>query len=231
MHGPVCAQCGQPRAERIAVRRLLGALRDCLVGLDFRLPRTVRGLFAGPGEMLRGYLAGRRIRYTNPLKLLFLSATLYLLVVTLLDLPLSFGREGQQTALSVVALINYLMFLFLVPTAWWLQVLFRRSGYNWAESYVVLCFFWSGYVLIGAALGAALVSVGDWYVEARSLAGLFYLTLGLRSFYRRGWWSTLWRTVLLFAGYFLSSALVMSLVISLAYLTGFEPLMLPFRGS
>jgi hypothetical protein len=44
MTGPVCAQYGQRRALPIAVRPLLGEIEEQLVGLDFRLARTVRYL-------------------------------------------------------------------------------------------------------------------------------------------------------------------------------------------
>jgi hypothetical protein len=229
LRGPVCSRCGQKRAAPIAVRRLLGELEEHLVGLDFRLLRTVRELFSSPGDLLRGYLAGRRIRYTNPLKLLFVAATVYLLVVTSFDLRLSLQPEGQQSATIVVALLNYLVFLFLVPAAWWLEVLFRGSGRNWAESYVAVCYLWAGYLLLAAGLGVAMLAVGEHYFWARTAAGLVYLVVALRDFYRLGWWTAIWKGTLFYAGYFVATMLVMAVVITVAHLVGFEPLRYRFE--
>jgi hypothetical protein len=177
--------------------------------------------------MLRGYLAGQRIRYTNPLKLLFLCATLYLLVATVFDLQLSSGPGGRQTARTVVALINYLVFLFLVPAAWWLRLLFRRAGHNWAETYVVVCYLWSAYLLLAAALGVVMLAFGTHYLAARTVIGLAYLVPALRSFYRVGWATAAWKGLFFYAGYFLATMLVMTVVVSLAYLVGYEPLQFP----
>jgi hypothetical protein len=227
MAGPFCSQCGQRGALPIAVRPLLGALGQQLVGLDFRLARTVRELVVSPGTLLRGYLAGRRVPYTNPLKLLFLSATVYLLVVTLLDLQLTpQAQPQQQAATMVVALINYLVFLFLAPAAWWLRALFRRAGHNWAETYAAVCYLWSGYLLLAAVLGLLMAPVASYYFYARTALGAAYLVYGLRGFYRVGWWTAAWKGLLFYLGYFVATMLVMAVVVTGAYLTGFEPLML-----
>ena len=122
LDGPYCSSCGQAVAAPIAVRRVAGDLKEQLVGLDYRALATVRELFVAPGAMLRGYLAGRRQPYTNPLKLLFLSASLYLLVVTTFDLQVTPAASGRDTGLAVAALMNYLVFVFLVPAAWWLRI-------------------------------------------------------------------------------------------------------------
>ena len=228
LDGPYCSSCGQAVAAPIAVRRVAGDLKEQLVGLDYRALATVRELFVAPGAMLRGYLAGRRQPYTNPLKLLFLSASLYLLVVTTFDLQVTPAASGRDTGLAVAALMNYLVFVFLVPAAWWLRLLFRRSGHNWAESYVVLCYLWSAYLLVASALGLAMVAVDAWYFFARTAAGLVYLVVALRSLSRVGWWTAIWRGVLFYAGYFVLTGLVMAGIITLGYVTGFEPLQVPF---
>ena len=221
MHGPVCSECGQREAQPIAVRRVLDEFRDHLVGLDFRLLRTARELLIAPGPMIRGYIAGRRVRYTNPFKLLFLVATLYLAVVTLLDVQLTPSSGNQETATAVVALVNYLVYLFLVPTAWLLRLLFSRR-YTWAESYVVVCFLWSGYLLISCGLAVAMIPLDRWYFFGRTAAGLAYLVPSLRSVFESRWIAAIWKGAALYAGYFVATFVVMGLIIFLSHLLGLE---------
>jgi hypothetical protein len=229
MVGPVCAQCGQREAGPIAVRRILGEVFGHLVSLDFKLLHTTVAVLVRPGILVQDYLRGRRIPYTNPFKLLFLSATVYLVLVTALGVPLSAGTSSDQTASAVVAFVNYLVYLFLVPTAWWLGVLFRRAGHNWAESYVIVCYLWAGYLLLASALAPPMALVGSGYFAARTLVGLVYAVVSLRSIFRVGWWTATWKGALFYAGYVVATGLVMGGIVTVAYLVDFAPLKIPLQ--
>lgn len=87
--GPWCAACGQ-RGDtgRLSVRALAGNALGELLTLDRGLPRTIRELTVHPGPMLRAYLAGKRVCYTAPGKLLLLTtavAALAFLQLGMLD--------------------------------------------------------------------------------------------------------------------------------------------------
>jgi hypothetical protein len=227
-----CGACGEGAPRRITFGGAAGELKDQLVGLDFGIVHTVRDLFVDPGVLLRGYLSGRRQRVTRPFKFLFLMATLYVLVVTALDVQVSFGAGAQETALVVAAVINYLVFLFLLPSSAVLRLLFRKSGYNWAETYVVVCYTWGGYLFVAAALGAVMAGVDEWYFFARSAVGILFITYCVHGFYRVKWPVALAKSMAFFLAYFVLTGIVMSLLITLAYSVGFEPLQLagPLRG-
>ena len=228
--GHFCAHCGERRTARLEVGPLLTEMKDHLLGLDFRIVHTTRSLMTDPGTLVRGYLGGQRKPYTNPFKSLFLTATLYLLTITLLDIQISTNPNSQQVVSMVVAFVNYLVYLFLIPTAWILRALYRKTDINFAESYVTLCYVWSGYLLLSSILGVAMVSFDGWYVHGRTLVGFSYLTFSLKSVFRTSWSHALIKSLLLYFVYFVAAGIVMSAIIALAYATNFEPLKIPFGG-
>ncbi len=226
-----CAACGERAPRRITFRGAFVEARDQLLGLDFRIVRTARALLADPGDLLRGYLDGRRAGVTNPFKFLFVTATLYVLVVTLLDVQVSYGPGAQESAIVIAALINYLVFLFLLPASAVLWALFRSGGRNWAETYVALCFVWGGYLLLAAALGAAMAAVDRWYFPARTLLGYVFISFCVRSFYRTTWPAALLKSALFYLAYFLLTFGLMTSFIFLSVLAGWDLFgIAPVRG-
>ncbi len=224
LHGEFCSTCGQRRPTRIALDTVVAGLKEQIAGLDFHWLHTIRSLWCSPGAMLRDYLRGRRAPFTHPVKLLFLSATLYLVVVSLLGVEVSRDAATQRTATAVVALINYLVFLLLVPVAWLLRRLFASSGINWAESYVVLCYLWSGYLLLACLLAVVLLPFPGGFMAARTGLGILYVTIALRSFFGCSWPASALKSLALFAGYFLTTFSILSAVLLAAHGLGFEGL-------
>lgn len=89
-----CPACGQRRGDyRRSLGRLLGELLRETFELDGRLGRTLRAL-ARPGRLTREFNAGRRRRYTSPVRLylfvcvaLFATASVTFRVHSLVDPP------------------------------------------------------------------------------------------------------------------------------------------------
>src|SRR5580698_10261012 len=78
LHGPYCAACGQ---HDVDYHRSLGPiLEDSLEGMlhfDGKFFRTVRLLFTKPGFLTKEFIAGRRVSYTQPLRLYIFASLLY----------------------------------------------------------------------------------------------------------------------------------------------------------
>ncbi len=77
LKGPWCHRCGQEAHD--PMQRFRGALRDLLehvLHFDGRLWRTLLPLYFRPGFLTRDYLAGRRVRYVAPLRLMFFLAVI-----------------------------------------------------------------------------------------------------------------------------------------------------------
>lgn len=76
-----CAECGQENTDyRVSLRRLIGDLADELFQFESRLWRTFAVLFTRPGQLTLDYNAGRRVRYTTPLRLYVLASVAYFFV-------------------------------------------------------------------------------------------------------------------------------------------------------
>lgn len=63
----VCSQAAEPPTR--SVRAFASQATADFTNLDGRIPRTLGLLLARPGRLTREYLAGRRVRYTQPLQL------------------------------------------------------------------------------------------------------------------------------------------------------------------
>lgn len=83
--GPYCWSCGQ---EDLDLHRPLKQLaRDAvgdLLNLDTRFLRTIGPLLFRPGFLIREYLAGRRVRHVQPLKMYLLATLIFFSLVALL---------------------------------------------------------------------------------------------------------------------------------------------------
>lgn len=77
-----CSRCGQDRGRtpHVPLSELLGEAVSELFALDGRMARTVLPFFFRPGFLAAEYLAGRRVRYSSPLRLYLLTTLLFFLV-------------------------------------------------------------------------------------------------------------------------------------------------------
>jgi hypothetical protein len=96
LQGPHCHACGQP--VKGMVRHLKSILQDFLDTIfeyDSRIWRTLVPLYLRPGHITNDFLAGKRIRYVLPFRLMFV-----LTVVTFLALQLLMDPIAPQDSAS-----------------------------------------------------------------------------------------------------------------------------------
>jgi Protein of unknown function (DUF3667) len=83
--GNFCSNCGQENSDyRVSLKRLLGDLFEELFQLESRLWRSLYHLFRHPGQLTLDYNAGRRVRYTSPLRLYIIASVAYFFALTIL---------------------------------------------------------------------------------------------------------------------------------------------------
>lgn len=76
--GPYCSKCGQPSVDlRRPLRELAGNFFEDVLNLDSRLLRAIGPLLLRPGFLTREYLAGRRARYSPPLRLFLIATVIF----------------------------------------------------------------------------------------------------------------------------------------------------------
>jgi hypothetical protein len=104
--GEYCHDCGQRMTQpRITLRGTLRTLLLDAFDLDRGLVHTVVELSRGPGHVVRRFIAGQRVRYTNPVKYFFITASVLQVVSWWLGVTLSTGESfaagfGQAQAPS-----------------------------------------------------------------------------------------------------------------------------------
>lgn len=150
--GPFCAQCGQRRRDRLRGREIVGTVFDQLFGLESRLGRSIIELTRSPGAVARAYVGGQRARYVNPFKYCLAIIAAYLLLGALLGVDPSQGiaasitQDGEvvpwveEAQAFVRRNLSNLIFFALPLFALGLRLIYRRSGYNYAETYAFVLF-------------------------------------------------------------------------------------------
>lgn len=78
--GPYCHRCGQERAATAGNGGYLRKVLADAASIDGKTLRSLRDLVFRPGFLTREFVAGRRVRHTEPAQLYLLAAALFFLV-------------------------------------------------------------------------------------------------------------------------------------------------------
>ena len=88
LQGHWCAQCGQPQIDyRRSFRHVIADLLDEFLNWDSKFFATIALLIFKPWRLTNEFLAGKRVRYANPLRLYLLASILFFFAV-------NFGAKG-----------------------------------------------------------------------------------------------------------------------------------------
>lgn len=232
LDGPYCHHCGQAARSPLQPAGIVARdLVEEFLDLDNRVLRSLKALLLRPGFLTLEYVAGRRRRWTTPLRLYLLGALVYFVVAGWTE-PSSFlfVTGTDQTAFFLEwlpRLLAVLVPVFAVFDRW----LFRGDDRLWAESLVFGLHVHAGWFLISTvgALQGLLPDAGEpfaaWQIALSVPVGLSqlgiwaYLWLALRRFHGFGRWATSWRMVTLILMHALAMA---ALLIPLVGLLGSE---------
>ena len=151
--GSYCPHCGQSHTTyRITWSNFWRNFVMNGIGLQGTLPHTIIELFYRPGFLIRDYLAGKRQHYTNPFRMLLLTAAIFILFNSMglggnlkeaaTELSLSMNTDQATTAqeaavtnmvaqgmmdkmYSNFGTFNLLLILIMTVPFW---IVFRRAG-------------------------------------------------------------------------------------------------------
>src|SRR6058998_1764637 len=80
--GPHCAQCGQAAIDyRRSFRHVVVDVLDSFLNWDSKFFTTIALLIVKPWRLTNEFLAGKRVRYVNPLRLYLLASILFFFAV------------------------------------------------------------------------------------------------------------------------------------------------------
>lgn len=169
--GEYCPHCGQPaNTTRLSLKRIIDDGLQVIGDLDNRLLRTLVELCLRPGHMIRDYvISGKRQPYQKPLSLLFLLATAYLVIYTLMggeptvlgydpkvnDTDTTFSAEDQKAIFDAIGSWIAKLELFYDNRAWQAigsilvclipnKLIYRKTKIgrtmNYTEHFYLLCY-------------------------------------------------------------------------------------------
>jgi len=160
--GQYCQHCGQKQhTHRLTWAYLLSDIQQGLFGFDNKYFRTIRDLTIRPGKVVRSIIGGVRVKYMGPIGYYFIMLTIYLLLMSFLDIDFSvftksvvseadteFERKFQESIFSGIfsnfRVTSFLMAPFFILGVW---LLFKKKKYNFLET-SVLYFYGQGHTMI-----------------------------------------------------------------------------------
>ncbi len=144
--GPYCAQCGQRELRgRHTLRGVAATFLGRVLDVDHGLLHTVHWLTVRPDRVVRDYLAGRTVPYTNPVAYLLLCFAAFAIAV---------GVFGGATGSEDDRVLTALAVPFIAAVS---RLLFWRTRLNYAEHLVLVLYFLGHVALILAVLQAVLL--------------------------------------------------------------------------
>jgi len=150
--GNYCNNCGQKAGEKqFMLSNLPGEFLHGFYHVHSGLLFTIRELFIRPGETLRGYIYGKRVKYFNPFT--------YLLLVSLVG-GFLYKWSGMSDHMNEIFLAsgetirftgkyyNYRMLLTIPGYAIMCSIIYRSFKYNIAEHLIVNTFLISQSIVL-----------------------------------------------------------------------------------
>lgn len=219
--GDFCSRCGQREMdlERPIQSLASDLVRDTL-DLDGRAATSLKVLMLRPGLLTSDYLAGRRRRYTPPLRMyLVLSVVFFVLVswVAARGVLVDAGQEATDAARHQVWFVSEplprLMFLLLPVFALLLKAMFPGRLYfdHLIMSLHVHC---AAYVVLMFLVPLERAASDHWLSLALQLGLLIYLVgyfyLAVRRVYGQSRTKTAAKTAAVISGYLVIFALVVA---------------------
>jgi Protein of unknown function (DUF3667) len=182
--GAYCSECGQPlTVDRLSLRGLVGQLAHTF-DLERGLLGTTIELFRHPRSVIVGYLGGRTVPYTNPVKHFVLAVSIAQVLALAsgftgdLASGLTEGTADVQAATSrVIEVLERCSVVLAAPAVLVLAAaqrrLFQRAGWTYAEHLASALFLVGNQLLLW--IPALVVSGIGKSVASKVLVGLTLL--------------------------------------------------------
>src|SRR5688572_21405496 len=91
-----CAHCGQRQRAVGSTRQFVRESLDDQLGVDRKLPRTLKALFFQPGRLTQEYMAGRIARYIPPFRLYLFASVLFFVLLSFLSGRSDWAERAEE---------------------------------------------------------------------------------------------------------------------------------------
>jgi len=147
--GNFCSNCGRPaelrRIDKYYIWEEIAGFFRANKGFLY----TVKGMLVAPGKTVRQFIATDRHRFVKPITFVIITALIYSLVNYFFQIGIEhlgmYGDEFGTTAPLIfhwmfVEYPGYSGILTGLFAAFWVKLFFRKSGYNFFEIFILMCF-------------------------------------------------------------------------------------------
>ena len=187
-----CPNCGQPaKLKRIDKNYLIQEIADFLCA-NKGLVYTIKKLLISPGDAVKQFIAEDRYRFMKPITFLIFTTLVFAFVNIIFGLDYTFIHDSAFpiTPSPLVGWIfknpRYTVTIMVLFVAFWLKIFFKKSGYNYFEILILMCFV-SGIT----ALFETVLMIANLFTHIRiySLIAfpitIIYVTLAVGQFFGR----------------------------------------------
>ncbi|MBQ0120508.1 MAG: DUF3667 domain-containing protein [Bacteroidales bacterium] len=210
--GHYCPACGQTgKIKRISWKSVMTGAAD-VWGLGSRsMPRNVWHLIFRPGYLIADYLGGRRQVYFPPFKMLFLMVTLVALLKHYAGFEENFddaAAAARGVNLTVIEIIKFVMEHRILATlsvimlmALIVRLFFgadrRTQNTNLCECIYTQVWIMNQMLIISVLFNLLKIVTGAYIENLECVVLLGMMCATYKQLFGLGWWSTLWRTVVM----------------------------------
>lgn len=219
--GNFCPVCGQQASDGRITWRWVGKSILDVWGMDSRsLPNTLLQLLLRPGYLISDYISGHRQICYKPVNMLFIVATLYVIITQLMGHNITETEFSSVNGLGILDRAFTWIFshpawaamsltlMMILPTYLFFRSAPRHTRHTLPESIFIQLFM--NTLMLICALASKLVDWLFWLVP-------FYYYITYRQFFGYRPWGTLWR---LLVSAFVWWILLCSVLIILLIITG-----------
>ena len=201
-----CPGCGAPsRPERINRHYVWHELQHGILHLEKGFLYTTKELLIRPGATVRSFLAGDRKRHYKPIAYVIISSVIFSIV----DHWLKPSAQAPTPGTAVNPVMNWVTanynisnLIEIVFIALLLLLIFRKTGINYLENFVLCCYLSGVAMLFGSLLLIVENVIGQPIFGLLFTVGAFgYCIWGIGQFYStQAKWSYLKATLAYLSG-------------------------------
>lgn len=197
--GKYCHGCGmQAAGDRVTIRTVISETFRQISKLDSALVRTFITLIRHPAEVTIAYLVGQRAQFVSPIRyMVVLLGTEFALTAVLKWCAHWLGHDAAIVWLDHSGRGYLLRFVQVYVLASFWRGLFRSSGYNLAEMYVMGLYVYAQITALNIAMNMLVVAIPFFpklgWMEGLALMSAIdfaYLLFAAKGFFGEGWAKT-----------------------------------------
>ena len=194
--GDFCSTCGHPhKLKRINGQYIISEVGSIL-NFDKGILFTIKEMLLRPGQSIQKFILEDRNRLVKPIVYIIVCSLIYTLIQQLLrfeDGYVNYSDQQGSTTLLIFQWVsnnygyaNILMALFI---ALWIQIFFRKFGYNFFEILILLCFVMGTGMLLFSIAGIVDSLVSLKIIDKGFLLGILYMAWAIGQFFGKKIWN------------------------------------------